>query len=90
MHGEMVAYGTIVQVVHERRPTVECAELARFARGLGLPVTLGELGLASPTETDLDAIIAPTLAAPHIRHLPHPIDRMTLADCLRMADSLLR
>lgn len=90
MHGEMVAYGTIVQVVHERRPTAECVGLARFARGLGLPVTLAELGLASPTEADLDAIIAPTLAAPHIRHLRHPIDSMTLADCLRTADSLLR
>ncbi|WP_144184131.1 glycerol dehydrogenase [Elioraea rosea] len=89
MHGEMVAYGTIVQLVHEGRAEVECAELARFASGLGLPVTLASLGLAEPSESDLDAIITPTLAAPHIRHLRAPIDRDILAGCFRRADALL-
>lgn len=89
MHGEMVAYGTLVQLVHERRPTAECAELARFALGLGLPVTLRALGLAKPSDADLNAIITPTLAAPHIRHLRHAIDRATLATCFDVADSLV-
>ncbi len=89
MHGEMVAYGTIVQLVHEARPQADCLELARFAAGVGLPVTLASLGLPAPTDADLDAIIAPTLAAPHIRHLRAPIDRMILAACFREADALL-
>lgn len=89
MHGEMVAYGTIVQLVHEERPSAECAELARFAAGLGLPVTLAGLGLAAPSAADLDAIIAPTLAAPHIRHLRAPIDAAILARCFAAADALL-
>jgi glycerol dehydrogenase len=89
MHGEMVAYGTIVQLVHEGRPAAECAELARFAASLGLPVTLGALGLASPSAIDLDTIIAPTLAAPHIRHVRTPIDAAILARCFATADALL-
>jgi glycerol dehydrogenase len=88
MHGEMVAYGTLVQLVHEARQEEECRALARFAAGLGLPVTLTALGLAAPSEADLDAIIAPTLAAPHIRHLRRPIDRRILARCFREADAL--
>lgn len=88
MHGEMVAYGTIVQLVHEGRPEADCRDLARFAAAIGLPVTLAALGLASPSEADLDAIIAPTLAAPHIRHLRKPIDRAILAGCFRSADAL--
>jgi glycerol dehydrogenase len=89
MHGEMVAYGTIVQLVHEGRPHAACADLARFAAGLGLPVTLAGLGLATPSAADLEAIIAPTLAAPHIRHLRGPIDRTILARCFEAADALL-
>jgi glycerol dehydrogenase len=89
MHGEMVAYGTLVQLVHEDRPRAECVDLARFVAGLGLPTTLAALGLGAPSAADLDTIIAPTLAAPHIRHLRGPIDRTILADCFRTADDLL-
>lgn len=45
LHGEKVAFATIVQLVLEQAAEEEIAEAIRFCRSLGLPVTLRELGL---------------------------------------------
>lgn len=43
-HGEIVAYGTLVQMVLERRPMGEIERVMRWCRELGLPIRLRELG----------------------------------------------
>lgn len=88
LHGEMVAYGTIVQVLAEGRPEAEARGIARFCRDCGLPTTLAALGLADPAEQDLRALAGPTLAAPYLRHLPRALDEDGLAALLRAADRL--
>jgi glycerol dehydrogenase len=49
-HGELVAFGTLVQLVLEKRPDREIEEVLRFCTSVGLPVTFAgiserELGL---------------------------------------------
>jgi glycerol dehydrogenase len=42
-HGELVAFGTIVQLILEERPDAEVGEVMDFCTGVGLPVTFREL-----------------------------------------------
>lgn len=43
-HGEIVAFGTIVQMVLEKRPMGEIERVMRWCRSLGLPIRLADLG----------------------------------------------
>lgn len=43
-HGEIVAFGTMVQMVLEKRPMGEIERVMRWCKGVGLPVRLRDLG----------------------------------------------
>lgn len=44
-HGEIVAYGTLVQMALEKRPMGEVERVMRWCRELGLPIRLEDLGM---------------------------------------------
>lgn len=88
LHGEMVGYGTLVQLVHEQRASDFIRDLKTFLDRVGLPSRLRQLGLAQPSEQDFEAIALPTLQAPYIRHVRRPIDREILVGCLRQVEML--
>ncbi len=46
-HGEKVGFGLLTQLVLEGRADDELTDVARFASGVGLPVTLDELGVST-------------------------------------------
>jgi glycerol dehydrogenase len=56
-HGEKVCFGLLSQLQLEGRPTDEIRDVAEFARGIGLPITLEDLGIPS---TRLEAIAEAT------------------------------
>lgn len=72
LHGELVAYGTLVQVTHEGMDEAGRADIAAFSRACGLPTRLADLGLPNPSADDVATIVGPTLAAPHMKHLTAP------------------
>ena len=43
-HGEIVAFGTLVQMVLEKRPMGEIERVMRWCKSLGLPIKLSDLG----------------------------------------------
>jgi len=43
-HGEIVAFGTLVQMVLEKRPMGEVERVMRWCKELGLPIRLADLG----------------------------------------------
>lgn len=45
MHGELVAFGALCLLVMENYPKVEIARVIDFCNAVGLPVTLGQLGI---------------------------------------------
>jgi glycerol dehydrogenase len=49
LHGEMVAFGTLVQLVLENYPIEEIARVLDFCNSVGLPVTLRQLGVKDTT-----------------------------------------
>jgi len=63
MHGEKVAFGTLVQLVLEGRPDAHVREVLGFCRSVGLPVCLADLGLAQASRADIRTV-AEAAAAP--------------------------
>jgi glycerol dehydrogenase len=44
LHGELVAYGTLIQLCFERRPTEQLVEMLNIMRSVHLPASLAALG----------------------------------------------
>lgn len=87
LHGEKVAFGTLVQLVLEGGPPEEFAEAARFCRAVGLPRTLAQLGLPHATDADIDAIAQrSTQPGETIHNMPMPITASGVAAAIREAD----
>jgi len=53
LHGEKVAFGTLVQLVLEGRPSADFDTVLGFCRAVGLPVCLADLGLDAPSRADI-------------------------------------
>jgi glycerol dehydrogenase len=74
LHGEMVAFGLLTQLVIEDRQA-EANRVAQFFCSVGLPVHLGHLSLA-PTDTDSLTVIADgTVDFSTTPNMPMPVDR---------------
>uniref|UniRef100_UPI00403F28CB hypothetical protein n=1 Tax=Paenibacillus sp. FSL K6-0276 TaxID=2921450 RepID=UPI00403F28CB len=57
LHGEKVAFATIVQLVLEKAPNEEIDQVIDFCKRVGLPVTLKDIGITS-SETDKLMVVA--------------------------------
>ena len=68
LHGEMVAMGTLVQLVIEGGD--EATRVAEFFARVGLPVHLGQLSLSPDDEADLDGVVDAVMAQGTIRNMP--------------------
>jgi glycerol dehydrogenase len=87
-HGEKVAFGTLVQLVLEGQPQATFAEVLGFATGVGLPVTLAEIGLADLSREALDRIAArATAPGETIHNEPFEVDAAMVADAILAADA---
>lgn len=72
LHGEMVAMGTLAQLMMECRRD-EAARVAEFFATVGLPIHLGQLSLDADDTSAVDVIIDGTLAFPFIGNMPQPV-----------------
>jgi glycerol dehydrogenase len=85
-HGEKVAFGVISMVVLEGRPTAVLQELVDFCLEVGLPVTLGDLGV-DPDEVDLGKVAEAACAEGEtIHNLPFAVDEAMVVDAMLAAD----
>lgn len=83
LHGDHVAYGTLVQLIFEGRPAAEIDDLTGFLREVGLPVSLAELGLADPTDDEIAALVAACLASPHAEHQARAVEAAGVGAAIR-------
>jgi glycerol dehydrogenase len=87
LHGEKVAFGTLVQMVLDGTPAEEFAKVVRFCRAVGLPATLAELGLPAASAADIGAIaVRATQPGETIHNLPRPITAADVAAAIREAN----
>ncbi|MCE9630411.1 MAG: glycerol dehydrogenase [Planctomycetia bacterium] len=104
LHGEKVAFGTLVQLALEQRAATaaaarvalesEAERVASFFVSTGLPVTLGQLGLPAETEATRVAVQAiahrATTTGETIHNMPFPVDVAAVVAAIEAADSLGR
>ena len=87
LHGEMVAMGTLAQLVLESRGD-EARRVAQFFAQVGLPVHLGQLCIDAGDASALDTIVEGALAFPFIGNMPMQIDALVLRTGLLGAHDL--
>lgn len=87
MHGSIVAYGTITQLLIENAPKEEIKEVMDFCHSVGLPITLKEMGV---TDVKRVMIAAEKACAPgeSIHNMAGDVTPDQLYDALLAADLL--
>lgn len=90
-HGELVAFGAIVQLVLEKRPDAEIIEAIYFCTSVGLPVTLSELSKSELTRDDIMKV-AKMACSPgsFMDSEPFPVTPEMIFEALMVADALGR
>ena len=90
-HGEKVAYGLLVQLVLEGQPRSVREPVQRFATEVGLPLTLGEIGLTElPPELLQRVAQRATAPGETIHNEPFEVRPDLVADAILAADALGR
>jgi len=87
LHGEMVAMGTLAQLMMEARPD-EAARVARLFAAVGLPVHLGQLGLDAADHGAIETVVEGTLAFPFIGNMPEPVSAEMVRSAILDAHAL--
>ncbi|MFN2376946.1 MAG: glycerol dehydrogenase [Candidatus Binatia bacterium] len=87
LHGEMVAMGTLVQLVLESRLD-EARRVAGFFVDVGLPTSLSQLSIDAGDPAALDTIVEGALAFPFLANMPMKIDAEVLRKGLLAAHDL--
>jgi len=90
LHGETVAFGSIVQLIAEGRLQTEVQAHIDFCHSLGLPITLAQLGAENATAAEILQMATLTAAAPYIGNLTPSADAQRIAQCINNADAMGR
>jgi glycerol dehydrogenase len=72
LHGEMVAMGLMAQLSLEG-DRQEAQKAAHFLRDVGLPIHLGQIGLAPELSDELAAVIADAMGFPFLANMPFEV-----------------
>lgn len=72
LHGEIVSYGTLVQLLIDKQYN-ELRRVYDFNRKVGLPVCLKDLDLER--NDPLDDVLDATIVNPELDHIPYPITK---------------
>ena len=88
-HGEKVAFGTLCQLVLSNASTEQLEEVLGFCIEVGLPVTLGELGVEEVTR-EKALLVAEAACAPSdtMGNMPFEVTPDMVADAILGADAL--
>jgi len=87
MHGSLVAFGTITQLILENSSKEELKEVMDFCYSVGLPVTLKEVGVTDINRVRIAAEKA-CIPGETIHHMCGDVTPEQLYDALLMADLL--
>ncbi len=86
LHGELVGYGCLVQLMLDNQPELLARHRA-FLVALGSPVTLGEMEIPM-TDEALAPAVAAALPVPDMEYVPYPITGEMLLAAMRAVEAL--
>ena len=87
LHGEVVAFGILVQLIVEGAPAEELDELYTFFEEVGLPTTFDDLGIPDATEADIRKV-AETSMHSYWDVEPFAVNPQMVFDGIMMANTL--
>lgn len=88
-HGEMVAFGTICQLVLENSSEEELYEVLNFCDSVGLPVCLKDIGAEDVDDAMFNAIAEKScIPEESIHNMPFPVTVDMVAAAIKTADKL--
>ena len=87
LHGEVVAFGILVQLIVEGAPAEELDELYDFFEEVGLPTTFDDLGIPDATEADIRKV-AETSMHSYWDVEPFAVNPQMVFDGIMMANTL--
>jgi len=91
LHGEKVAFGLLVQLVVEGRPSSEFHDAVAFCREVGLPTRLSDIGLREVSDDDLRVVAERAVAPAETAHNePFDVTPDLILDAIRAADACSR
>lgn len=75
LHGEKVAFGTLVQLVLENRSMEEITSVLGFCAEVGLPIMLSDIGIVNPSKEDIMKVALATVKEGETMHnMPFEVD----------------
>ena len=84
LHGECVAYGTLVQLAAEDASDEEWRTLINFYKAVGLPLSLDALGVTNADEVLLKKIVeAICTVSRHPHHMPFPVTSESILSAIK-------
>lgn len=86
LHGDLVAYGCLVQLALDGQPD-EARRLKAFLSAIGIPTTLAELG-APNDRSALSAMLTEAVSGPDMAHIPYPVSEDMLYEAMRQVEAL--
>ncbi len=88
MHGEKVAFGTLVQLMMENVIDAELEEAYCFCVSVGLPVTLAQLSITEEVPACIQRIAEVAMQPEKSTHnMPFPVSVSSVADAIAAADA---
>jgi glycerol dehydrogenase len=83
LHGEIVAWGLLVQLIAEGRDEPFIEDMVAFYQQIDLPTTLNDLGIQTPNQQAITEIANIThREAPYIVNMAKPLSTNRLAECI--------
>lgn len=89
LHGELVAFGIVVQFIVEQLPKEEVEDLLAFLTKVRLPITFAELGIEKMTDEMLMKVAKKACSGFWTRS-PRVVNERMISDAILMADALGR
>jgi len=89
LHGEMVAMGVVTQLMLQN-DAAEARRVAEFFARVGLPIHLGQIGLAANQGKEIASVAAGAMAFPSIHNLPFEVTQESITQAMLDADKLGR
>lgn len=88
-HGDHVAYGTLVQLAIEGREDSFILDLIDWSRSVGLPVSLGDMGMTSPTAEEIGEIARLTTVGPVGGRIIVAVESARIAEAIMRVERLV-
>lgn len=90
-HGELVAFGLLVQLVLEQRPPAFMASMLEFLKSVGLPTSLAQLGITEADRAGIRTMVEKVCTPPNlVFNMPCAITPDILENAIYTADRLGR